>query len=408
MAKTKLWNLNFFLLWQGQFVSSLGDVVYYIALGFWVLNLTGSTAVMGTLMAVSSLPRVLVSAFAGVIVDRSDRKWLLVFMDLIRGIAIVFVGVAAYLGFVKIVMVFIAGVIISLCGAFFNPAVSSILPDIVDKNKLVQANSVFSIIYTGTGIVGNPAGGILYKTLGAPFMFLFNGLSYLFSALTVILIRVPKIVHTKELPHFFQDMKIGFNFIWQVKGLRLLMMMACVLNLFAIIGIMLILPLFEQAKHLGPSLYGVLMGFFTGGMLLGYLFGSVANIPAERRFAIFIPCFIVNCLCLIFLPIYLNFSFIVVLAGLAGFTMALLNAFINSVIQMTTPQDMRGKVFGFLSSIVSGLNPVAFAVGGILAELISVRAVISSSFLVCLILFALLSTSDAFRRFINFDPDKPG
>ncbi|EOC99754.1 MFS transporter [Caldisalinibacter kiritimatiensis] len=75
--KERLWTKDFFLLWQGQLVSALGDVVYSIALGFWVLKVTGSTALMGTLMAASVLPRVIISPFAGVFVDRSDRKKVL-------------------------------------------------------------------------------------------------------------------------------------------------------------------------------------------------------------------------------------------------------------------------------------------------------------------------------------------
>ena len=73
----RLWNRGFLLLWQGQLVSSLGDVIYEIALGFWILAVTGSTAMMGSLMAASALPRILVAPFAGVLVDRSERKWLL-------------------------------------------------------------------------------------------------------------------------------------------------------------------------------------------------------------------------------------------------------------------------------------------------------------------------------------------
>jgi DHA3 family macrolide efflux protein-like MFS transporter len=81
----KLWTLNFFLLWQGQLVSALGDVVYEIALGFWVLAVTGSTGLMGILMAASVLPRIVISPFAGVLVDRCNRRNMLVLMDLIRG-----------------------------------------------------------------------------------------------------------------------------------------------------------------------------------------------------------------------------------------------------------------------------------------------------------------------------------
>jgi DHA3 family macrolide efflux protein-like MFS transporter len=94
----KLWTSSFLLLWQGQLVSIFGDVVYEIALGFWILAATGSTILMGSLMAASMLPRILVSPVAGVIVDRFDRRSLMIWMDVIRGVAVVSVGTAAFVG----------------------------------------------------------------------------------------------------------------------------------------------------------------------------------------------------------------------------------------------------------------------------------------------------------------------
>ena len=104
--KSKLWNINFLLLWQGQFVSAVGDVAYEIALGFWILAVTGSTGLMGTLLAASTIPRVLLAPFAGVLVDRTDRKWLLVLMDAIRGAVVVLIGIIALTGHAAVWMVF--------------------------------------------------------------------------------------------------------------------------------------------------------------------------------------------------------------------------------------------------------------------------------------------------------------
>jgi DHA3 family macrolide efflux protein-like MFS transporter len=397
--------MNFFLLWQGQLVSALGDVAYSIALGFWILNVTGSTALMGTLMAASSLPRVLISPFAGVIVDRSDRKWLLVIMDAIRGILVVFIGIASYLGFIEIWMVFVAGMTIGACGAFFNPAVGSIIPDIVDKRKLVQANSVFNIIQTASGIVGASAGGILFKVLGASFMFLFNGISYLFSALTEIFIKVPKIIHERAKLHFFTDMKDGLRFVWHFRGLRTLITISGLINFFAVMGIMLILPLFHQEEHLGPALYGIIMGFFTGGLFLGFLFTSLVNIQPGQRFKVFSVCYLLMCVGMILLPVTLYFPVMAALVFLTGFVNAILNTFINTVLQLTTPQDKRGKVFGLLTSVAGGLMPVAYAVGGVLAEFISIRLLISASFVVVLVCYLPMFFSISFRKYIQFDPE---
>jgi len=398
--------MNFFLLWQGQFVSALGDVAYSIALGFWILNVTGSTALMGTLMAASSLPRVLISPFAGVVVDRSDRKWLLVIMDAIRGICVVFIGIASYLGFIEIWMVFTAGMTIGACGAFFNPAVGSIIPDIVYKSKLVQANSVFNIIQTASGIIGSSAGGILFKILGASFMFLFNGLSYLFSAVTEVFIKVPKIIHEKAKLHFFADMKDGLKFVWHFRGLRTLMAIAGIINFFAVMGIMLILPLFHQEKHLGPVFYGIIMGFFTGGLFLGFLFTSLVNFKPEQRFKVFSICYLLMSVGMILLPVTLYFPVMGALVFITGFVNAILNTFISTVLQLTTPQDKRGKVFGLLGSIAGGLMPVAYSVGGVLAEFISIRLLISASFIVVLLCYLPMFFSISFRKYLQFDPDQ--
>lgn len=404
-ARVRLWNVNFFLLWQGQFVSALGDVAYSIALGFWILAMTGSTALMGTLMATATLPRIFVAPFAGVIVDRSDRKWLLVMMDAIRGAAVVAVGIAAWQGSIQVWMVFVIGVIIGVCSSFFNPAVSSILPDIVVREKIIQANSVFRIVYTASDIIGNSVGGFIFKFFGAPLMFLFNGLSYLFSAGTEIFIRVPRLVRARDKVTFLADLKHGFAFVWRFKGLRALIILASVLNFCANMGLMLILPLFERYAHLGPAWYGIVMAFFTGGMLAGFLVASIVNFKPAVRFKIFSLCFFVTCLAIILFPLFLSLPLMILFAFIAGMAMAILNSFIAAVLQITVPQDKRGKVFGLSTSIATALTPIAFAIGGVLAEFVPIRALIAASFMIQLVIFLPLYLNRSFRAFINFDPD---
>jgi DHA3 family macrolide efflux protein-like MFS transporter len=404
--ETKLWNLNFFLLWQGKLVSIMGDIAYEIALGFWILAVTGSTALMGTLMAATLFPRVIISPFAGVWVDRSDRKWLIVFMDLIRGIFIVLVGVAAITGIIKIWMVFAAGIILGICGAFFGTAVGSSIPDIVPKSKLVKANSAFALVSTGTNVVGNSASGFLYQLLGAPLMFLLNGISYIISGLTEIFIKIPHIRHQKEEFYFFEDMKSGFSFVWNYKGVKYLMFVAALLNFFAAMGIMLLLPLFQRTQHLGPGRYGVLMGAFAGGAFLGFILTSIVNIKSSNRFLVFFWCGIVFSAMLVVIPIYLYFPMMLALSVISGITNAILNALLASILQLTVPQDKRGKVFGLLETISQGLVPLSFAIGGVLAEFIPLQLLISACFVITLFGFIPMAFMPDVISFINFDPEK--
>ncbi|MFR9070508.1 MAG: MFS transporter, partial [Paraclostridium sp.] len=211
--ENKLWNKNFFLLWQGQLVSVLGDVLYIMALDFWILEMTGSKSLMGLLSAITMMPRIILGPFAGVFIDKWDRKKVIVLTDLIRGIVVTFVGIAGVIGFIQVWMVFVVGIINGLCSAFFNPAINSSKPDIVPEDKLIKANSVTSLAQAGIDLIGYAAGGVLYVLIGAPYMFLFNGLSYLFSAFTEMFITIPKLKREEKEITFKEDFKIGLNFI---------------------------------------------------------------------------------------------------------------------------------------------------------------------------------------------------
>jgi MFS transporter, DHA3 family, macrolide efflux protein len=401
----KLWTPNFLILWQGQFVSVLGDVVYSIALGFWVLAVTGSTALMGTLMAASTLPSVLISPFAGVIVDRTNRKKLLILMDIIRGATIVFLAIAAYKGFISIWMVFAAGIILGVCGAFFSPAVSSSIPDIVPSSRLMGANSMMGIIQSGSNIIGSSAGGFLFQLLGAPFLFLFNGISFIFSAILNLFIKIPDIKKKTE-QHFFADMKDGYKFIWEFRGLRHMLMIISILNFLTSVAIILFLPLFQKTESLGAGRYGLGMAFFTGGMLIAMVLTSIIKVAPAKRLEIFMFSAVFSSICFSVTALTNSFPLMCVVIFTGGFFMATINVFIHSTIQLTVPQEMRGKVFSLVGMVASSLTPFGMALGGVLGEFFPIRSVIFVCFILVLLAFIPFAFIKSFKRFINFDPDK--
>jgi MFS family permease len=404
-AKPRLWNLSFYLLWQGQLISALGDAVYAIALGFWVLEKTGSTAIMGTLMAASTLPRVAIAPFAGVLVDRFDRKWMLVAMDAVRGLFVVLVGVAAFSGHLQVWMVLVAGIILSVASAFFGPAVGSALPDIVPPGSIVQANSAFALLQTGSGVVGSAAGGFLFQLLGAPLMFLANGVSYVVAAVASVPIRVPKVRHETPEFRFFRELKAGLGFVWQYRGIRNIVLTAAVLNFFAVVGITLLLPLFQRTPGLGSSGYGIVMAALTGGMFAGFLFTSARHIEYRRRFLIFFLCGIFSMACAAAIPAWLNVPLMAALAAAFGAANAVVNSFLSATLATAVPQGLRGKVFSFIGTIAGGLTPLAFAAGGALAEVLPLRPLIAAAFVVTLFCFVPPAFSPPTRRLINFDPE---
>lgn len=399
-------SLSLFLLLQGQFVSVMGDMIYEIALGFWVLALTGSSALMGTLMATSLLPAVLLSPFAGVVVDRYNRKKLMIIMDMIRGVAILLVAALALMGILEIWMVFIAGIILGICGAFFSPAATSVLPQMVPKDKLTNANSLFGMAYTGADILGNSIGGVLFALLGAPLMFLINGISFVLSGASISFAKIPKSRESNiTLDDFKRDIKESFSFIYNLKGLFYILLIFSISSFLAHIAIVLLIPLFQFTPGLGAAKYGVTIASFTLGIFLGMIFLSIINVPSPKKALIMFVSVTISNLCLVAFALTTEFYLMVILLFVAGITGSVVNVFVISSIQFIVPDNMMGKVMALVNTLILALVPLAMITGGILAQFFPIRIIFMVCFLAGLLVFAGLFLASSVRKFINFDPE---
>ena len=188
----KLWNKNYILLLQGNAVSAIGDVLYSVAIGYWVYEKTGSSALMGVMSSISMFVMMFVSPFSGTIVDKSNRKVLIVGMDILRGIIMLTVGILALTDNLSVPVVLVAAFLAALCAVFFSPSVSTTLVDIIPRDEVVRGQSVQSGIVTFINMVGKALSGVLVALVGVSWIIFLNGISYLISAFTEIFIDVPK------------------------------------------------------------------------------------------------------------------------------------------------------------------------------------------------------------------------
>lgn len=403
--ETKLWNKNFFLLWQGQMVSVLGDVFYLMALNFWMLEITGSTALMGMLSAVTMLPKIILGPFAGVFVDRWDRKKLIVLTDLIRGVIVTFVGIAGVMGFIQVWMVFIVGIISGICAAFFNPAINSSRPDIVPEDKLLKANSVTSLAQSGMDMIGNAVGGVLYVLIGAPYMFLLNGISYLFSAFTEIFITIPKVKREEKEITFIEDFKLGIKFLNNFKVYKKMFICSSIINFFGNAGMILLIPYFKETEFLGTQKYGFAMMVLAMGMVFGSILLSIKGIKRENKFKVF-NISLVSCTTLLLVAIITNNYIVLLLCWLFGFFFnVIFNTIFSTAAMSTIPSDIRGKVMAITSAISMGLVPIGQLLAGVLGDLMPIRLVLFIMFLCCFIIGFLYIRIKNLKRFIEYDSE---
>ena len=182
----KLWNKDFALLLQGVAVSTIGDVMYSVAIGYWVYEQTGSSSLMGIMSAISMFVTMFLSPFSGSIVDKCNRKWVLVGMDLMQSVIMLSIGALAYMGKLNVPGVLIAAFLAAFGSVFYSPAASTLMIDIIPKDDMVRGQSIFSGVTSLIDMVGTAFSGVMVAFFGVPLIVVFNGLSNLYSAVTEI------------------------------------------------------------------------------------------------------------------------------------------------------------------------------------------------------------------------------
>ena len=195
----------------------------------------------------------------------------------------------------------------------------------------------------------------------------------------------------------------GFRFIARQPGLRITVIIAALSNFFSVAAFTLFLPLCKFTPGLGAGRYGILMACFTGGGLIGYALLSVMTIKAERRMLVFTVASLMHDVLLVAFVNQPYFIVMVVMLIVAGGANAAFNVILVSTVQLSSPQHVRGKVMSFVNMTAAGLTPFAMALGGVLGEVLPVRAVITAAFLLSLAVTVPIYFSKKFRAFITTD-----
>lgn len=399
--RISIMNKNLFLLWQGQLITSLGYSIYELVLGFWVLQETGSTSLMGIVMAVSMIPRIFLSPLAGSFADRFERRMVMVSTDFIRGLSIIILGLTIMFGKTHVWVIVLCSVINGICSSFFNPAVQSVLPDITDKENLLKVNSLFTFSTTGIETIGKSVGGFLYQIISTPFLFIMYGICYILSAISELFIKIPQKVRNDEKINIIEDLKEGFLYIKNFKGLTCLYTTIAFLNFFGVMASTLILPYFNSNALLGPERYGIAMGLSTAGTTFGYVLLSIFNLKKVNNFNLFLLSGLGSTFCLFFFLFVKNYPMIIALLTLEGFLSAIMNSIVQTCMQITVSANVRGKVFGFKNTLTASLIPVAITLGGVLAEFIPVGVIISTCCCIVFLLILRLGFVNSVKQLMN-------
>ncbi len=399
--KKTLWNRNFILLWQGMAFSAFGDVLYSLAIGIWVYGETGSEAWMGIVSSISMFTSMILMPFAGTLIDRWNRRNILVVCDFLRGILMLGVAGIVFFADLTLEIVLITAFVAALCHVFFSPASMTMFADVVNPANLIRAQSLSSGTNSLITLIGRALSGTLVVFLGVGPIILINGISLLISSVTEIFIQIPSRPRHDEkisLNQIFRDMQEGLNYIIHHRGLAVIMIGALLGNLFSSGFFSMLLP-YTVLKGMNLSQYGIFTSVFSLAGLIGTLMMGIVPIPPKKRVSLMFLSMIVGSLFSGFALTFLE-GFILLCA--AAFVSQLLNAIGNAILNaslvLVIEEKVRGRVLSIMMPCSMGGQAISAVAYGFLAESIGLLPILLMGHVISAILFIFLKMSPALNQ----------
>lgn len=368
-------NRDYAYLWYGSFLSNIGTWMQNVALGWLVLQLSNSAFWLGAVSFASAAPMLVFTLVGGVISDTVDKRKLLIRTQ----IAMMFCAfLLAILTFYKVVTVphivvlaFATGVATSLMA----PASQALLPQLVSRDELTNAVGLNSAQFNMSRVIGPMLGGFAMMWFGVAGNFLLNGLSFLAFIFALTRANVPKHVAVLEAG-IWASLKEGFNYMLDDRNVRVQVRLVCVAALFGV-PYLSFTPVFARdVLNVDERGLGLLMAFSGLGAFFGAV--TIAYLGKLRRrgrliFAsglLFFGSIVGFCFSRDFL---LSSALLLV----AGYTMIVMIATINTRLQLLTADHMRGRVMSIYATAYLGLPPIGAFFAGMFTRWIPVSHVIA-------------------------------
>lgn len=376
---SRLFQRDFTIMILGQIISLFGNAILRFSLSLYVLEVTGSAAVFGTILAVSMIPTVLLSPFGGVLADRLPKQKIMTILDFVTAGLIVFYD-AVYGSAGNLAAVTIFMILLTLIQAFYQPSVQASIPLLASQEQLMAANGIVMQVQALAGLLGPILAGMLYGIGGVKPILAASAVCFFLSAVMELFLRIP---HEKReadgspvrmalldlkgaVTYLIRENTCLFKLLIVVAGINLFLSALFIIGLPYLVKIYL--GMSAQAYGFAEAAMG--MGSILGGLVSG-LAGKKIPFKHSHYFLLGTPLLLIPVILILLFQapgkmIYavLLFSVMIGMGFAALFTIAA-----QTFIQKSTPVHMLGKVGAFVSTICVCALPVGQAMYGGLFEL---------------------------------------
>jgi MFS family permease len=387
---------NYRLFFVGQLISLTGTWMQSVALGWLVLRLTNSPALLGLTAAASSLPVLLLSLTAGTIVDRVP-KWRLLLVT--QGVAMILAMTLAALtltGLVQVWHIMVLAALLGVVNAFDAPARQSFTVEMVGREDLLNAIALNASIFNGARTIGPAVAGVVVALIGEGPAFALNALSFVFVIAGLLMMHLPPFSPGEGKGR--GQLREGLAYIRGEPRVLALLVQAGAISLFCFVHIPL-LPIFARdilgvgAGGLGALSAASGLGALAAALLLAQLGDKVPRGRLLGTAALIYPALLIAFTAARWVPLSM---LLMALTGWAGVTtMALTNTLIQSIV----PDALRGRVMSVFTLLLMGLSPMGGMLAGAIAQLVgSVPLVVAASAVIGWVITAAVALRAPFLR----------
>ena len=359
---------EFRLLFFGRLVSFLGSAVAPVALAFAIIDdLDGSASQLGLVLTATWLPQIAFILVGGVVADRLPRHLVLVGSNTVSGAAQLFAAGVILTGTAELWHLFLTQLVRGVAQAFFFPASTGLVPQVVSESKLQQANALLRMPQTGSAIVGTALGGILVAAVGSGWALAFDSVTYFASALILLLIRVPGRVRAQQ--RFARELREGWSEFRSREWIWAIVVAATFGNMigqgcWAVLG-----PVIADRELGGADTWGFVLACTAAGLFAG---GIVALRWRPRRYLLVAQISVtLSCANIVALAAGVPVVALAAAAFVLGFCVEIFGVYWDTALQQHVPREALSRVSSYdaLGSFVaipiglSVVGPVSDAIG---------------------------------------------
>ena len=377
MDKNKKWKSQFIIVALGQAVSILGSHGVQFALIWWLAEKTSSPLMLGISGIVAYLPMSLFSPIAGIVADRYNRKFISIFSDMMMGMIALIYAVLLFFFDLPVWTVFVMLCVRGIGSTFQQPAIQSIIPQLVPKDQLVKTNGWMQLLNSGSFLLGPVIGASLYAIFPMSVVLMSDVVGAILASVALAVVKIPKLKKTEqEKHHFVTEIKGGLQVFGEDKKLFYIVI-AEALCMFFYAPLSSFYPLMTSDYFDLSAMYGsaVELSFAIGMMVSSLLFSSVLKVERKIRvsFIGLLGMGIASVICGVIPPVYIGWFFFAASCICLGAAGNVHTIPLTAYIQETVAPKKMGRAFSVLTLISSVTMPVGLLFSSPIAEKVGVN-----------------------------------